>query len=468
MSTVVKRCAFSPHQYQMFGLKWLIQRTLVDGQEGAAYFLDPGLGKTSITLAWLRLIRLLGLGRKTLVVAPLRVVYSVWAQECAKWDQFAGMKCSIVHGSPTARMAAITADADLYLINPEGLAWLETYYKNREIPFDTLVVDESSKFKAWGAKRTKSLRRLVPRFRRRLILTGTPSPNSLEDLFAQVFIVDRGESLGAGITKFRKQYFFQGGYGGYKFQALPRAGDRIEKRISHLCLRLAAADHLDLPELLINDIWIDLPPKILKDYKKLEREMFLAIESGEDLVVGSAGAKYMACRQLAGGGVYGEEKEMVHLHSAKIDVVVDLVDELQGKPVLIAFQFRHDLERLRRVLPKLPSIDGRTSGKDADKLIEDWNAGKLIFLAVQPQSLSHGINMQAGPGRDIIWLGLPDSLETYLQLNARIHRQGVTGQVRIHRILAKRTVDVAIADRIESKDQSQSYLLALLAKYQKQ
>jgi SNF2 family DNA or RNA helicase len=280
-----------------------------------------------------------------------------------------------------------------------------------------------------------------------------------------VFIVDRGESLGTAITKFRNRYFYRGGFGGYKWTPIDGASQIIEDKIGDLCLRMSAGDHLDLPDLLFNDIVVDLPPKTLKAYKKMEREMFLAIDEGEDLVIGNAGAKYIACRQLANGGVYDEDKTPVHVHTAKIEAVVDIVDELQGKPVLIAFQFKHDLERLRKAFPKIPSIDGRTKGPEADKLIEQWNAGELPLLAVQPQSLSHGINMQAGPGRDIVWLGLTDNLETYLQLNARIHRQGVTGQVRIHRILANRTVDEAVAERIENKDTAQKTLLESLAKY---
>lgn len=456
---------FTPHRYQAYALRWLIQRTLVDGHSGGAYFLDPGLGKTSITLAWLRLLKMLGLSRKVLIVAPLRVVYSVWPAECKKWDQFADLRTVIVHGTATQRMAALATEGDIYLINPEGLTWLENHFKNRNLPFDVLVVDESSKFKNWSSKRTKAIKRLIRRIDKRLILTGTPSPAGLEDLFAQVFIADGGESLGTSITKFRTRYFFRGGYGGYKWTPVQGAQDQIERKISGCCLRLSAADHLDLPELLINDIWVDLPDLIRKAYKKLEREMFLQLEEEGELTASNAGAKYLMCRQLASGGVYDGEKKPVHVHTTKIDAAMDIMEELQGKPVLLAFQFRHDLERIRKAIPKCPSIDGRTSGVEADWLIQRWNEGQLPVLAVQPQSLSHGINMQAGPGRDIIWLGLTDNLETYLQLNARIHRQGVTGGVRIHRILARRTVDEAVRERLESKDASQTALLDALCRY---
>ncbi|QEF98173.1 hypothetical protein Mal15_22210 [Stieleria maiorica] len=456
---------FSPHEYQHHALAWLIRRTIVEGQSGGALFLDPGLGKTATTLCWLRLLKSLGLSRKTLVVAPLRVVYSVWGQECKKWSQFAGMTCSIVHGSSTHRMKALSVDADLYLINPEGIPWLQTYYAKRPLPFGTLVVDESSKFKNWSALRTKALRKMLGGFRYRLILTGTPSPNGIADLFSQVFILDQGEALGTGVTKFRNRYFYRGGFGGYKWILNEGSQKRIEQKIDHLCLRLSAEDHLDLPEMLINDVWIDLPTKALKEYRRLEREMFLELDAGDDLVLSNAGAKYNACRQMAGGGIYDEDKKATPLHSAKMDAVVDLVDELQGKPALVAYSYTHELERLRKVFPSCKAIYGATKGKEADALIEQWNKGELHLLAVQPKSLSHGINMQAGPGRDIIWFGLTDNLEDYQQLNARIHRQGVDGNVRIHRILARETIDEAIAERIESKDQAQSALLDALNKY---
>ena len=455
---------FKPHKYQHHALKWLIDRTILQGQAGGAFFMDPGLGKTATTLCWINLLKNLGFARKTLIVAPLRVVYSVWGQECQKWEQFTHLRTSIVHGTPGKRMAALADEADMYLINPEGIPWLQNHYANRDLPFDTLVVDESSKFKTWGSKRTKALRKLAPQFKYRLILTGTPSPNGIADLFPQIHILDQGEALGSGITKFRNRYFHRGGYGGYQYIPIDGAQQRIQERINHLCLRLSAEDHLELPEMLVNDVWVDLPANVLKEYKQLEREMFLSLDKGDELVLFDAGSKYNTCRQLAGGAVYDEVKNSRELHHAKMDAVVDIVDELQGKPVLIAYSYTHELERLKARFD-CPAIYGKTKAKDADRLIEQWNAGELHVLAVQPKSLSHGINMQAGPGRDIIWFGLTDSLEEYQQLNKRIHRQGVKGDVRIHRILANKTVDEAVVDRIEQKDASQASLLDALNAY---
>jgi len=464
---------FSPHQYQRTALEWLIKRTILGSPEesGAALFLDPGLGKTSITLSWLRLLSGMKLQKAALIVAPLRVIYSVWPQEVRKWDQFRGLRTVLIHGSPTKRQAALSTPGDLYLINPEGMSWLFEVMGKRELPFDTLIIDESSKFKAWSSKRTKALRRLLPQFKRRLILTGTPSPNGIEDLFAQVFIADRGASLGTALSKYRSRYFYRGGFGGYSWTPHQGAEEKIYQKIGDLCLRMSAEEYLDLPEMLENDIWLDLPPKAEKQYKQMEKEFFLALEQDHgELTPVNAGARYNACRQIANGGVYdSEDKSLVHqIHSAKIEVIREIVEELQGKPALIAFQYRHDLERLRHVWPALESIDGATSPTKADQIVERWNRGELPLLAVQPQSLSHGVNMQSGPGRDIIWLGLNDSLEVYLQLNARLHRQGVAGQVRIHRILARGTVDEAVRDRIESKEQSQEALLNALESYRKE
>jgi SNF2 family DNA or RNA helicase len=459
---------FNPHDYQMWALRWLIKKTITGDSSGAALFLDTGLGKSAVTLAWLRLLKSLKLHKAALVVAPLRVVYSVWPREIEKWAQFSGLRVVIVHGTATQRLAALATPADIYLVNPEGVPWLRTVMEKRDLPFDTLVIDESSKFKTWGSIRTKALRKLLPRFSRRLILTGTPSANGLQDLFAQVFIADRGASLGTGISKFRNRYFYRGGYSGYKYMPIENADKLIYQKIGDVCLRMSAEEFLDLPELLENDVWVDLPPKAAKQYRQLEKEMFLALEEDAgELTPANAGARYNACRQVCNGGVYdAEDKSIVHqIHGAKIEAVRDLVDELQGKPVLLAFQYRHDLARLREVWPRLPSIDGTTKAQQADQLIQDWNDGKLPLLAVQPQSLSHGVNMQAGPGRDVIWIGLNDNLEIYLQLNARLHRQGVTGQVRIHRVMARGTVDEAVLDRIQRKEAGQTALLDALERY---
>ena len=456
---------FTPHDYQRFSISWMIQRTM-SGEQGSALFLDPGLGKTSITLSWFNALRMLGKARRALIIAPLRVVYSVWPQEIAKWDQF-DFTHSIIHGTQTERQAALDSGADISLINPEGVQWLGAALSLRDCPFDTLIVDESSKFKSWSAKRTKALRLLLKRFKNRVILTGTPSPNSVVDLFPQIYICDRGAALGENISQFRSRYCYRGGYAGHSWLPVDGADQIIQDRISDITLRLSAEDHLDLPDCLYNDVWVDMPAEQLTKYKRLERKMLFELSEVDSITPLNGGAKYNQCKQIANGGIYDSEKKYHFVHDAKTEALVDLVEELQGKPVLVAYQYRHDLERIRKAFPKCPHIGGDTSPKQCDSLVSEWNAGKLPILAVQPASLSHGVNMQSGPGRDIVWYGLTDNLEYYEQLNKRIHRQGVTGLVRIHHLLTRYTVDVAVADRIREKAKGQQALLDALKKYRK-
>jgi len=451
---------WKPKAYQREALDWLIQKLILSPESGAALLLDPGLGKTSITLAFFQTLKAMGLAKKMLIVAPLRVCHSVWPGELEKWDQFRGLKAVFVN-----KPYKLESPADIYLVNPESLhkvtQWIADKRKN---PFEMLVVDESSRFKSWGAVCSKLLRSIIKTFRYRLALTGTPAPNSLEDLFSQIYLVDLGKSLGQTITPFREKYFYRGGYGGYEWLPLDTSQAQIEARIAPVCLRLAAKDHLDLPELVVSDIWVDLPKDTRKIYAQLEKELFAELTSNLQIVALNAGAKYQKCKQIANGGFYHEGKA-VHLHSEKIEALEELVGELQGKPLLVAFQYKHDLERIQKVWPRIPFIDGTVSGKTSALTIDAWNAGLIQILAVQPQALSHGVNMQSGPGRDIAWLGLSDSLETWIQFNARIYRQGVTGQVRIHRILAAKTVDLVGLDNLEQKDETQANLLEALNRY---
>lgn len=454
------------HPYQKRGVDLILDRFFLEGKSGFGLLLDPGLGKTAITLSAIRDLRGLGEVRKTLIVAPLRVVYSVWPREVSKW----GFRCrvSIVHGTPKQRTAALQADADLYLINPESIPWLEKTF-NLE-GFELIVLDESTKFKSWTAKRTKSLRRLLktnPAIRR-LILTGTPVPNTLADLFPQVYALDDGETLGKSLTFFRTRYMRQGGFKGHEWIFREEMRGVFEEQIAPLVLRLAAKDHLQLPPILYNPVWVDLQPEPFAKYRQMERELFVLLDSGEDLLASSAGAAYAACRQLANGGIYEylptDERITHHVHDQKVDALEDVVEELSGKPILVAYQFWHDLERILRRFPGSPAINGKTPAKEADAIVDRWNAKQIPILLVQPQSLSHGVNLQGG-GNDVAWFGLTDQLEIYLQLNCRLHRQGVEGTVRIHHLLTANTVDEAIHDRLKSKDRSQQALLESLAKY---
>jgi SNF2 family DNA or RNA helicase len=456
------------HQYQRNGANFAVSRLYAEGQKGAGLLFDPGLGKTLTTLSVIDAAKMIGEANAVLIVAPLRVVHNVWPTEIAKWGF--DLTCSIVSGSPNQRVKALNAKADIYLTNPENLPWL--FLQKFKPNFDLLVIDESTKFKNWTGKRTKALRKLLPSIPKRIILTGTPSPNSLADLFAQMYILDDGEALGQTITYFRNRFQKKGGYLGREWLLQDGAERGIEASIGHLVYRLKAEDHLDLPPLLFNDVLVDLPSPIAKAYKQIERELFAALSNGDTLTASSAGAKYALCKGISNGGAYqtddntGERRE-IYVHEEKINAAEEIVEELSGKPVLIAYQCDHTWRQLQKRWPKAPVIRGGLKQDECQKILNDWNAGLLRVLLCQPQAMSHGLNMQAG-GNDLIWIGLTDSLEVYDQLNRRLYRQGVTGTVRIHHILARNTVDLVMLDRLKNKDQQQKSLLDALNEYRKE
>lgn len=456
---------FSPHPYQHTAINFLACRYLIDDEEGAGLFLDPGLGKTGITLSVLHQLKMARLIRRTLIVAPLRAIYMTWPDEIVRW-RFP-FSWQTLHGSPKTRANKLLAPADLYLINPEGLPWLEKQYRSR---FDFMVVDESTKFKSWSAARTKAIRKLVPRCNRRLILTGTPAPNGYIDLHSQQFVVDKGAALGPTVTQFRNEYCIAAGYLGQGFQVPKHREPAIENAIAPSVLTMRAEDHLDMPRKLDHIIEVELPPAIRKAYNDIERGLFAELDNGSTLMAMSAGGKYSLCKQIAGGGAYETdpitgEREAVHVHNAKAEALADLVDELGGKPLLCAYQFNHDAERLLKVFPGTPVVRGGMSPSKTTEILRDWNAGKLKLLLVQPQALSHSANLQFG-GSDLCWYGHTDQLEIFLQFNARLWRQGQTsGQVRLHHIIARDTVDEAVYERLKNKDAKQLALLNSLKDY---
>jgi len=527
---------YEPHDYQVEAIRFGVERFLVDREHGVGFFLEPGLGKTSITLALRQILERFSQGGGILLVAPLRVVYSVWPKETEKWDQFSEVTLSIVHGNETKRINALNTAADIHLINPDGVRWLTTYLMERELwdlddrnrvvrvlkrmklptiaeeldgggpyvrifqkppkgedaaeyltearygtfirhcglrlarEWNWLVIDESSQFKTHDANRAQAMHAWTHQFKRRSILTGTPAPNGLIDLWSQVYFLDQGKALGKSLTAYRDRYFYKDGDQRYgRWVPYKESEPAIHKAISHLVLHLSAEDHLDLPPLIENDIFVDLSADVMAKYRNLERELFLELDGMEsEIIIGSAGAMYSACKGVANGGIYehieGEARKSHRVHDDKTEALMELIGELQGKPLLVAYQYHHDLERIRKRLKKAPAINGQTSAGASEKLIDEWNAGTIPVLLVQPQALSHGVNMQAS-GNDIAWYGLTDNLETYIQFNARVYRQGVTGQVRIHRILARGTVDEAVLARIKSKDADQRALLKALQKY---
>ena len=454
---------FEPHQYQKDAISFLTGRLFGEQREGAGLFLDPGLGKTAITLTTIDTLRSFGEVERVLVVAPLRPVYSVWPKEIEKWGF--DLQFSIIHGTPTKRLKAMNQAVDIHLINPEGLAWLA---KQDHPTWDLMVVDESTKFKNWTAGRTKALRKLVGKIDRRIILTGTPAPNCVSDLFSQIFMLDKGETLGENITQFRKRYMKRGGYENYKW--LPKdehVSGEIAKKTAPVVLTMDAEDHLDMPEILYNDIRVHLSPGDHSDYKKLEQKLFLELDSGHELVASGAGSAYSMAKGFANGGVYEthDETRTTHqIHTEKLEAFADLVDELQSKPCLVAFEFLHDLERIHSRFPNAPAIVGATDPQTTDKYIEKFNKGELPMLLAQSSTIANGMNMQESCN-EIIRFGLTDKYEDYEQFNRRVYRQGVSGQVRVHHILTTGTVDEVRRARLDGKADRQKSLVESLKEY---
>ncbi len=382
---------------------------------------------------------------RVLIVAPMRVCREVWPSEIKKWgfDMTTNIMCQRVKST-------LKNDCFIDLINPESLHLLADHCER----WDTIVVDESTKFKNWTAKRMKCLRKMLPNFLKRVILTGTPAPNSLADLHSQVYILDDGASLGRNVTVFRARYMQKGGWQGRQWQLRSEMTGTLNEAIAPMVLRMDAESNLDMPELVVNDMYCELPPKCLTGYRQLKRELLAQLETGDILAVNAASA-YIKMRQYANGQIYDADRNVHFVHSAKVDMLCDLVEELAGKPVLVFYQFQHDADAISKKFPNAPVISGKTKPQDLTKILEDWNAGRTHVLLAQNQTVCHGLNMQ-GSGTDIVYFGLGDSLEVYDQSYRRIYRQGVKGnQVRIHRLLCRNTVDEIIRDRLKSKDQSQ-------------
>jgi len=447
---------YNPHDYQKESIKFLLQYAT------AGLLLDPGLGKTSVVYAAFKILKQQGLAKKMLVVAPLRTANSAWPREATKWDEFRDIKVCLLHGKDKDQK--LRQPYDVFVINPDGLPWLYKALNNDMRMFDILVVDESTQFKNTQSKRFKDMRPLLPQFRRRIILTGSFAPNGLIDVFGQVFILDVGKSLGKFITHFRSNYFDSAGFGGYTYKIKPGAAERIYTQIAPITLRMAAKDYLTLPPLLFNTVEVELPVRARGIYDQMEELMLAELETNT-VVAASAAAVSMKCRQIANGGLYVDDQgTFEHLHEAKAEATQSIVDELGGKPALIAYEFKHDLDRLGTAFPGAPHLGGGTSIRAQREIEDAWNSGSLPILLAQPQSVAHGLNLQ-GVGAAIIWHSLTYNLENYEQLIRRVWRQGQTERVMVHHVVAKRTVDQAILRAISKKDHTQQSLLLALREY---
>jgi len=452
---------WEPHEYQKEAVKFLVEKG------SAALWLDPGLGKTAVVLSAFRILKLKGLAKKMLVIAPLRPVHGVWPPEAKKWEQFADYSVGVLHGGAKAKV--LKQQHDIYVINFEGLGWLSSQLNGKDWPFQILTVDEISYMKNTQTQRFKTIKPLLDKFDRRWGLTGSPAPNSLLDIFGPQLILDQGATFGPYISRFRTEYFFPSGYGGYEWKLQSDGEARIHAALAGKVLRMAALDHLDLPELTYNDIMVDLPPNARKLYDAFENNLTVELNSGNVTAVNAAVA-VMKGQQIANGGSYldddgsGNARISTHLHDAKTEAVLDLVEELSGQPCIIGYHFAHDLERLKAAFPNAPIIGSGVIGRKLDSIIDDWNAGKTSVLLAHPMSAGHGLNLQ-GTGHAVIWYSLTWSLEIYEQFIRRLWRQGQKNHIVVHHIMAKDTIDEAIMMAIRRKDKTQQTLLTAVRDY---
>lgn len=441
------------------------------------------MGKTAETLAALSFLIKKQLVSKVLLIAPLRVCDLVWPKEVKKWADFNHLRLIVLHGPKKDQL--LKEDADIYVINPEGLDWLLQVEKAktasgktkvtvdlrrfRQLGFDTLVIDELSKFKHHGTNRYKAMKQVLGTFGRRWGLTGSPCANGLLDLFGQCYMLDQGRTFGPYLTHFRSKYFHTVDANGFTWVPNAGAEPEIYRRIAPLALRMSAEDYLELPELVENWITLELPPDVRKLYDQLEEDMITRID--EHVVVAqNAAAASVKCRQVANGGLYladtrevtgfklpKAKREWVNLHTVKVDALADLIDELQGSPLLVAYDFEHDLDRLQtRLGATVPYLGGGVSTKRAREVEADWNAGKLPVLLAHPASIAHGLNLQE-VGYHVCWHSMTFDYELYDQFIRRVRRQGSQAQrVFVHHLLMKDTVDLVMKYAIKRKAAGQN------------
>ena len=446
---------FKPHNYQAYCMEQIMEKPAL------GLFLDMGLGKTIITLS---AIQQLKYGRfqvnKVLVIAPKKVAEATWQREAEKWDNVKRLRISTVLGSESKRIRALNTQADIYIINRENVVWLVDHYKN-SWPFDMVVVDEFSSFKSHSAKRFKALAAIRGHIRRIVGLTGTPSPNGLNDLWSQVYLLDQGERLGKYYTHFRDRYFEPGKRSRdviYSYDPKAGADTAIMEAISDICISMKSEDYLELPDITYDTVPVQLDAKAAKAYAKLERDMVLALNDNEVIDVASAAALSNKLQQLANGAIYDENKEWHEVHNCKIDAFMELVEQLNGKSALVFYNFRHDLERLTEALKKSKLRVRLLAGPQDEK---DWNNGKIDILLAHPASAAYGLNLQEG-GNHVVWFGLNWSLELYQQANKRLHRQGQKEKVIIHHLICEGTRDTDLAAALDEKDKAQEYVLTSL------
>lgn len=450
-----------PHAYQERAVDFLM------GHGSAALFLDPGLGKTSVTLEAFDMLREEGLVKTMLVVAPLRVCQLVWRQEAKRWTQFRHLKFVLLHG-PKKKDLLMAFDADIFLINPEGIAWLTKQFFGKKLPFDICTLDELTKWKNADAVRHKKFFPKIQRLKWKWGLTGSPIPNGYMDLFGQMKILDGGNCLGFYFSKFRDTYF-EAGYDGFSYDLRRGADKRIEAAIKPYVLRMAAKDYLDLPPLIDVHHPVVMPPAGRKIYNTMKEEMIAEI--GDTVIeAGNAAAVYSKLKQMANGAVYAgdgvyEPRKTIHIHDAKIEALQELVEELQGTPLLVGYEFNHDLKRLQKAFGgNIPYLGSGVSEGKAQKIERDWNNNKIPLLFAHPASAGHGLNFQRGNACHVGWFSITWDYELYDQFIKRVLRQGTKATtVFNHLFIVQDTLDIVVYDDKSAKAMTQDALCDALS-----
>lgn len=439
---------YNPHDYQRYAAEFITTHPI------AALLLDMGLGKTSITLTAINDLLFDSFEvHKVLVVAPLRVARETWSAEIKKWEHLKNLRYSVVVGSEQERLNALRTPADIYIINRENVQWL-VEESGLTFDFDMAVIDELSSFKNHQSKRFKAFMKIRPKLKRIVGLTGTPASNGLMDLFAEFKLLDMGERLGRFIGQYRNAYFQPDKRNGmviYSYKPLPDAEQQIYDKISDITISMKAADHLTMPKLVSTEYTVQLSDKEREKYERLKKDLVLPEDSGE-ITAANAASLSNKLSQMANGAVYSDDESVIDIHDRKLDALEDIIESMNGRPLLVAYWFKHDLERIRK------RFEIREIKSSAD--ISDWNSGKIPVALIHPASAGHGLNLQSG-GSALVWFGLTWSLELYQQTNARLWRQGQTSDtVVIQHIIAKGTIDEQIMKALKAKDTTQAALIA--------
>lgn len=442
---------YKPHSYQEYAIRYIETHPI------SALLIDMGLGKTSITLTAIHNLLFDSFEVcKVLVIAPLRVAKNTWTDEIKKWEHLSTLTYSLIVGNENERLSALNEKADIYIINRENVDWLvnKSGYK---FDFDMVVIDELSSFKNHQSKRFKSLMKVRPLVKRIVGLTGTPSSNGLMDLFAEFKILDMGKRLGYFIGQYRNTYFKPDKMNGpivYSYKPLPNAENAIYEKISDITVSMKANEYLKMPELLTSNYVVELSNSEKKQYDEMKKSLVLEITDGE-ITASNAASLSNKLSQMSNGAIYDDKQNIIEIHSRKLDVLEDIIESMNGKPLLMAYWYKHDFERIAK---RLESLHIPFSKLDTDTSIERWNKGEIPVALIHPASAGHGLNLQSG-GSTLVWFGLTWSLELYQQTNARLYRQGQKNTVVIQHIIAKGTIDEQILKALQRKDKTQSDLI---------